>query len=61
MKGNITYIFKTEKKLSKLKIIYKSRLLTILFTRDFTDIIEKITRYRSDTINAAFTIEKNLS
>lgn len=59
MKGNITYIFKTEKKLSKLKIIYKSRLLTILFTRDFTEIIEKkITRYPSDIIKAAFTIEK---
>lgn len=41
MKRNITYIFKTEKKLSKLKIIYKFRLLTILFTRDFTEIIEK--------------------
>lgn len=41
MKGNITYIFKTEKKLSELEIIYKSRLLTILFTRDCTEIIEK--------------------
>lgn len=41
MKRNITYIFKTEKKLSELKIIYKFRLLTILFTRDFTEIIEK--------------------
>lgn len=59
MKRNITYIFKTEKKLSELKIIYKFRLLTILFTRDFTEIIEKkITRYPSDIIKAAFTIEK---
>lgn len=59
MKGNITYIFKTEKKLSELEIIYKSRLLTILFTRDCTEIIEKkITRYHPDIIKAAFTIEK---
>lgn len=41
MKRNIIYIFKIEKKLSELKIIYKFCLLMILFIRDFIEIIEK--------------------
>lgn len=41
MKGNIIYIFKIEKKLSELEIIYKFCLLMILFIRDCIEIIEK--------------------
>lgn len=61
MKRNIIYIFKIEKKLSELKIIYKFCLLMILFIRDFIEIIEKkIMWYFFDIIKVVFIIEKIL-